>query len=388
VKYVTIPGPIAWETAAKNRALRWGHDLQAFDHAAYPVAYSPKFAIDMGQRYFCMGSCFARNIEEHLIYHDVLVLSKSLKCPRAEWDKRPNGIVNKFTTHSMLNEVRWLESPIPADKKYYVPSDRGWIDPQLAPSAKPVNLERAIERRAYLTSEYFSRIFFADVVVLTLGLNEVWSDAETGLRLNMSPALKAVRAQPDRYSLEVTSAAQNLEALEELRQRLLRLRPGLKIIVTVSPVPLQLSFTGQYAVTANTRSKSVLRVAAEEFAGANPDVDYFPSYEMITAAPSARAYGRDHVHVTDRAVGDVIRRFLQSHGIEAVASDFREEAYLAANPDVDLAVREGEFISGYHHWRSHGQEEHRRLRPRLLTALKLLRKHVKEHRSTRRALER
>jgi hypothetical protein len=356
------PGPTAWEAVIRNPSQRWGHNLEAFDRAAYPVAYTPKFPVGMGQRYFCMGSCFARHIELHLIYRDVLVLSKCVKSPKEEWSTRPNGIVNKYTTHSMLNEVRWLESPIPADKKYYVPFDSGWLDPQLASGAKPVSLERAIERRRYLMADYFSRLSSADVVVLTLGLNEVWSDAETGLRLNVAPTLKAVREQPDRYSLEVTSVGQNLEALEELRQRLLRLRPGLKIIVTVSPVPLELSFTGQDAVTANTRSKAVLRVAAEEFAHANPDVDYFPSYEMITAAPSGKAYLQDHVHVTDCAVGDVVGMFLKSHGIDWVASDFREGTYLEANPDVERLVREGELISGFHHWRSHGQKEGRPLR--------------------------
>ena len=200
----------------------------------------------------------------------------------------------------MLNEVRWLEQPIAADKKNYLSFGAGWLDPQLSPGSKPVSLERAIERRAYLTSEYFSRLSFADVVVLTLGLNEVWLDEETGLRLNMAPSLKAVQEQPYRYSLEVTSVAQNLEALEELRERLLRLHPALKLIVTVSPVPMGISFTGQDAVVANSRSKAVLRVAAEDFANAHHGACRQGLYEGPRPCDRSRCR-RSRRHVPDES---------------------------------------------------------------------------------------
>lgn len=102
-------------------------------------------------------------------------------------------------------------------------------------------------------------------------------------------------------------------------------------------------------------------MAAEEFARANKDVDYFPSYDMIAVAPRTKAYLEDHVHVTDQAVGEVVGMFLRSHGIPAECPNFREGAYLEANPDVEQAVREGELVSGFHHWRSYGEKEGRPL---------------------------
>jgi hypothetical protein len=47
-----ISGVTAWESVAGNPSLQWGSDFQAFDHAAYPVAYSPKFKVDLENGFF------------------------------------------------------------------------------------------------------------------------------------------------------------------------------------------------------------------------------------------------------------------------------------------------------------------------------------------------
>jgi hypothetical protein len=59
----------------------------------------------------------------------------------------------------------------------------------------------------------------------------------------------------------------------------------LKFILTVSPVPLTASASGEHVLAATTYSKSVLRAVAGELCQERDDVDYFPSYEMITGAP-------------------------------------------------------------------------------------------------------
>ncbi len=44
----------------------------------------------------------------------------------------------------------------------------------------------------------------------------------------------------------------------------------------------------------------------------------------------------------------------------ATAATFREADYLAANPDLDLAVREGRLASGRAHFDKHGLRQGRR----------------------------
>jgi hypothetical protein len=360
----TIEGKDAWANVAKNRFTQWEKDIDRFNHAPLRIHHEPKFLISNESAFFCIGSCFARNIEEHLIYRGRKVLSKRLIAPKHEAPARPNGMVNKFTSMSILNELRWVADKPVVDEGLFEETASGWHDLQLAPGIAPVSLERAIERRHYLIDTYFSRVAEASVIIITLGLNEVWLDKRSGCYLNCAPSYTSTRRDEGRYSLVVTDVAQNLEELEGIRAMLKLLNREVKMIVTVSPVPMGATFTGVDVAIANTRSKSVLRVAAEQFSQAHDDVDYFPSYDIVTLAPRSEAYGADCLHVTDAVVGMIMTMFLASYvGIEGDSLAFTELGYLAANPDVDEAVRNGTLESGYEHWISHGQTENRLLMP-------------------------
>lgn len=133
------------------------------------------FTLHKASQFFCIGSCFARNIEEHLIYRDVSVLSKSIICPKKEWRFRHSGITNKYTTASILNEFEWLAGCDWPTQSLFETAN-GWLDLQLASGQRPVTRERAIERRRYLISNYFNQIKTAVVLILTLGLIESWYD--------------------------------------------------------------------------------------------------------------------------------------------------------------------------------------------------------------------
>lgn len=359
----TIEGDAAWRTVKGARHLRWRPD--AFGAQVYPVRHSPRFKLRPDDTIFCMGSCFARNVEEHLAYQGMAVSSQRIVSPASEWVARPVGLVNKFTTFSMLNELDWIVRPPDFGRDFFSEDGAGlWSDLQLGPSAKPVTLQRAIERRRYLTGEYFARLRRADVVIITLGLIEAWKDRHTGLHLNGPPSAAAVAHAPGRYALEVTDYGDNLAALLGIHARLKELNSRMRIVVTVSPVPLGISFTGADPVIANSLSKSVLRVVAQAVSTC-PDVDYFPSYEMVTMAPRAEAFGPDCLHVRDSTVQTVIASFLESYvGISVpVEPGFTELGYLTANPDVDTAVRAGEWDSGFHHWTAMGKAERRPLAP-------------------------
>lgn len=363
---IQISGDAAWRSLLKQEHSQWERNTSRFDDDVFTMKHDPKFEINPDSKFFCIGSCFARNIEEHLLYSGLDVLSKKIISPLSEWTGRTTGIANKFTSASMLNEVRWaIEPPQFEDPGLYTETGEGWTDLQLAPGVRAVPLERAIERRRYLTTDYFARLKEADVVVMTLGLIEVWYDRRIGAYLNAAPSMWSVRREPDRYWLEVTTPEANVAALEEIQSNLKTLNPGVKIIVTVSPVPMAATFSGVDVVRANTLSKSVLRAAAETFSHKNVDVDYFPSFEIVTQSPRDVAYGADRLHVTDRIVGPVTQFFSDCYmeGRKADYPEFREVPYLAANPDVEERVRAGELRSGYDHWISIGRAEGRPTEP-------------------------
>jgi len=360
-----IGGVEAWERLLKSQAARWDSNIDRYNQPLAMVEHKPKFKLSESDSFFCMGSCFARNVEEYLIYAGRKVLSKRIISPKNEWNMRPNGFVNKFTTASMLNELEWQISPPVINESLFDFSTRGWLDLQLDPGVSPVSIERAIERRAYLIHDYFARIRQASIVVLTLGLTEVWRDEFSGRFLNASPSFYSIRREPERYILEITDTQQNFEKLELIWQSIKSLNHSAKLIVTVSPVPISETFSGHDVLVANMRSKSTLRVAAEAFAESHDDVDYYPSYDMVAMSPRALAYDADCLHVTNRAVGEIIRQFLSIYiGSSVNIANFKEIAYLKANPDVDAAVRCGDLESGFEHWLSHGQKEGRPLAPK------------------------
>src|SRR5581483_5094674 len=254
--------------------------------------------------------------------------------------------------------------PPAVDATMFEEHSGGWIDLQLSPHVAPVSLERAIERRTYLTRDYFNRLREASVIVMTLGLNEVWFDRATGRHVNAAPSYHTTRRDPDRYELHITDVADNVAELNQIRRLILSVNPRARFIVTVSPVPLSETFSGRDVLTANLYSKSTLRAAADIFAQSHLDVDYFPSYDIVSMSPRVSSYEPDCLHVADSVVGRIIQMFLRIYlGTTAAAPQFNELAYLHANPDVEDALRRGELASGFEHWQRSSRHEDRALEP-------------------------
>jgi hypothetical protein len=84
-------------------------------------------------------------------------------------------------------------------------------------------------------------------------------------------------------------------------------------LLTVSPVPLTASASADHVVAATTYSKSVLRAVAGEVRKAWDDVDYFPSYELITSPMFRGRFFEPNLRsVTEDGVAFVMRHFLSA----------------------------------------------------------------------------
>jgi hypothetical protein len=146
-----------------------------------------------------------------------------------------------------------------------------------------------------------------EFLILTLGLIEVWRLAFTDAVLARYPRTMS----PHLIRSEVLSVDQNLAALERMLAVLRMHNPGIRIIVTVSPVPLYATFQGhdKHVIVATQMAKSVLRVAIDQFATRNPDVvTYFPAFETVMWC-TANPWQPDMRHVSKEAVVNVMRLF-------------------------------------------------------------------------------
>jgi hypothetical protein len=182
--------------------------------------------------------------------------------------------------------------------------------------------------------------------------------------LNAAPSFFSVRREPSRFTVHITDVAENIAQLEMIYAIVRSINPAIRIVVTVSPVPMSNTFSGRDVLVANVRSKSTLRAAAETFALSHDAADYFPSYDMVVMSPRHRAYEADCLHVENEVVGGIMQEFIQLYmGLERIPPAFNESAYLAANLDVEAAVRRGEITSGFEHWERYGKAEGRQLAP-------------------------
>jgi GSCFA family len=266
------------------------------------VCWRPKWKIGRRAKFFTIGSCFARNVEASLDSLGYKVIS-GIK----EYAGR-GQLLNRYTVHSILQEFQWALGKS-YDGGAAVEIEGGqWFD-YTGFGLFPTQAQALAERRAVI--DVMKPVVDADVLVMTLGLVEVWYDRQSGCYLNVAP-IEAMRQQPDRYEFRLLQHQDNLEGLRAIADLLFARRPDLKIVVTVSPVPFNLSFSGDDAAVANMYSKSVLRAAAQDWAATDPRIDYFPSYEMVMLSDPAAVWLEDRRHVKREFVRQVVEYFCKT----------------------------------------------------------------------------
>lgn len=280
------------------------------------VTLHPTFQFDTSDKILTIGSCFAREIEAVLSDLGFTLPALDVEVPAEERTTAVgNDILNKYTVHSMENEIRWGFEPlgIPPEDFYLRAGEDTWHDAQMVGNLKPASLERVQERRA-MVSDMMHRLPECRVVVITLGLVEAWFDTKTQMYLNGMPPAFAIKAEPDRFLLRVLEYDEIVASLHRIHALLVKYgHPDFKMLLTVSPVPFKATLTGRDALVANTYGKSVQRAAAEVFASAYDDVNYFPSYELVTLTNRDLAYTEDNIHVTRDMVAHIMATVLHAY---------------------------------------------------------------------------
>lgn len=278
----------------------------------------PSFKIRMDDKLFAIGSCFARGIEKTLLRSgfDVVSAAKDFDKFATTGNKVTSlGFTNKYTTFSILNEITWALDP---DARFpemsLIDVETGiCIDPHINPTLQKVDRAGTLERRKIIT-DVTRRIKDCRVVFMTLGLVEVWHDSHAGVSLNTTPDRKMQELYPGRYKFSVTDYISNLDNLEKIYGVLRKYgHPKLSIIVTVSPVPLMVTYSKQDVVIANTYSKSTLRAVAQDWAARHDNVQYFPSYEIVMNSDRSSTWDDDLRHVQGKAVKHIMDTFVRNY---------------------------------------------------------------------------
>jgi hypothetical protein len=283
-----------------------------------------KFRIARQDRIATAGSCFAQHIARRLrdSGFDFLVTETAhplLPAPLAEsfgYGIYTARFGNIYTARQLLQLWQRATGNLQPRDACWEQGGRFFdpFRPAIQPDGFATRREFELDR-----DRHFAAVVQAfetmDVLVFTLGLTECWADSTDGCVYPVCPGTVAGVFDPGRHeflNFSVQDVADDLRAfVAAVRMR----NPDFRMILTVSPVPLAATALDQHVLVSTTYSKSVLRVAAE-MAAADPRIQYFPSYEVITGPFSrGRYYADDLRAVTEAGVDHVMRLFL-AHATE------------------------------------------------------------------------
>jgi GSCFA family protein len=262
-----------------------------------PVVDFP-FSIAPGERIAAAGSCFAQHVARHLRNQGFGFMDTEPAHPMLSDDIARSfgyGIYsarygNIYTSRQLLQLLqRAYGTFVPVDDmwessgRYYDP-----FRPAIQPGGFATRQEFLADRAQHLAAVR-RMLEQADTFIFTLGLTECWVAREDGAAYPMCPGTVAGEFDPARHAL-VNLEVEDVHAdLLAFLRALRAVNPGVKVILTVSPVALAATANDKHVLLANTLSKATLRIAAERLSR-EQGVAYFPAYEIITCPSIGGSY--------------------------------------------------------------------------------------------------
>lgn len=183
------------------------------------------------------------------------------------------------------------------------------VEPEPFPDIASLNAARATHYQAV------KRVFTeSEVFVFTLGLTEGWVDKRDGSVYPLCPGTAAGEWSAERYEFRNFSHAEIMADFHRFVELVRSVNPAIRILLTVSPVALKMTASDNHVLVANTHSKATLRSVAAEVSAGEPLIDYFPSFEIISAHPmKAMFFEPDMREVNPAGVRFVMSHFSSQH---------------------------------------------------------------------------
>ncbi|MDY7522582.1 GSCFA domain-containing protein [Sphingomonas sp. 10B4] len=339
--YEALPDQAFWRTAISGRSPFDVSDL-----------WSPRWPISASTRIATFGSCFAQHFGNALRARNYCWVDAEQ--PPATFPSHLRATFgygmfsartgNIYTTRQLRQWVEWSLRPAAMPTEYW--DYAGRIYDPFRPSIEPngfASAEEMMALRATTLHSIAAILRTADVLVFTLGLTEGWVNGEHGYHYQSCPGTVAGRFSPGLHHFHNASFAEMVDDLVATRDLIATVNPAIKILLTVSPVPLTATASGRHVLAATTHSKSLLRAVAAQFAASNGAVDYFPSYEMITGAPFRSMFFEPNLrNVNPVGVDFVMRNFFAALDPEQhdLQRDVPEGASIVADALCDDAKLE------------------------------------------------
>lgn len=300
-------------------ASRW---KKAFSGAPLSIQVPKKFRIERYHKISTAGSCFAQHVANRLQRSGFnYYVAEDVPNFFPQEVRRSFNYGTFSARYGNVYTARQFSQLLKRAYGSFSPLDEFWqhegtfIDP-LRPHIQPngfASLEQYRTDKEQHLAAVRSIVEASDVFVFTMGLTEAWIDSRDGTVFPVCPGCGAGTFSPDIHAFHNFDYEEVVSDMREAIGVLNARNGGIKIILTVSPVPLDATASGDHVLTATTYSKSVLRAAAGKLAGSIENVFYFPSYEIITGPHARGAYYDDDLRtIRAEGVDHVMRIFFEN----------------------------------------------------------------------------
>jgi hypothetical protein len=282
-----------------------------------------RFKIGRNDRVATAGSCFAQHISRRL---SALGFNYFVAEPGAGLDEGQRKALNYgvfsarfgnlYTTRQLLQLFQECFDGREVAEPVWRRTDDRYVDaprPQVTPEGYETVRAVHAERKTHLAA--VRRMFEdCDVFVFTLGLTETWRSRKDGTVYPVAPGVSGGTFDTARHEFVNLDVLEVMADLDEFLVRLRGVNPQVRVLLTVSPVPLIATYEDRNVLVATAYSKAVLRVAADMAYRKYDWVDYFPSYEIITGNYNRSAYYEADLRGIDPiGVDHVMRCFLGNY---------------------------------------------------------------------------
>ena len=270
-----------------------------------------------------IGSCFAQHIAQHLKKCGLKYMLTENPPQNLTANEAVKSGYGMFTARfGNVYTVRQASQLFDRAYGELQPCDIFWrkgdslVDP-FRPLIEPdgfKDIESLLESRYVHFSAVRNMFEGANWLIFTLGLTESWVSKVDGSIFPLAPGISGGEYDANRYDFINFDIQETIDDLNKLIIKIRNLNKNIKIMLTVSPVPLIATYENRHVLVSTCISKSILRVAADMAVKTFDNVFYFPSYEIVTSSATSGFYYADDLRqVKEVGVKHVMRIFEKHH---------------------------------------------------------------------------
>jgi GSCFA family len=246
--------------------------------------------IGLGDRFVTIGSCFANSIHQKLVQNKFNSLTN------------PLGII--YDPRSIARVINFALTGNRPDNQTYINTGGQYVNLLAHSDMNGNSLAESEERINNKLIKLQKELKTANWLILTLGTSWVYYQNSTGLQVANCHKIPQKEFVKGLLEFERTKLV-----YDNLLQFLKEFNPGLKVILTVSPVR-HIKDT----LALNNLSKAHLFMLCHYLDNTYAHVQYYPAYELLVDdLRDYRFYKSDLIHPTDQAIEYIWDHFTNSY---------------------------------------------------------------------------